>query len=454
VGYATGFGNRHNLEFDPVEARLLTDEARPPVGEDCLNLNVWTPDPGAAGLPVLVWIHGGSLKFGTGSDLIYDGATFAHDGVVTVTFNYRLHPAGYLNVGDRPGSGAFGLLDQIAVLEWVQDNIAAFGGDPGRVTVAGESAGAFSVGSLLAAPRARGMFRRGILQSGSAPFELPFAVSEVIGREVLRRAGVDRPDDDALAALDSRVLLAASRGVEQDMLAVLGAAGVRPTLMGVVTGVHSMPTVGGDVLPGPALDAVAAGAARGVELLIGSTIDETSVFMPAFAEVAPAVAHAAFGDRAARVAEVYSRNTPDGTEVGGRMRLLTDAMFRIPAIQLAEAAGRHAPVHAYLLTWGSPPSGRALGAFHGLDLPFMWNRLTVAEPLAELAARPLSAELAATMHGAWAEFVRDGAPRHARLPHWPAYDPARRATMLLDDTCRVVDDPLGEERRLWEGVRY
>ena len=153
---ATRFGHRHPQDYDPVEALLMTDERRPPVGEDCLNLNVWTPDPSAGGMPVLVWIHGGSLKFGTGSDLLYDGATFARDGIVTVTFNYRLHPAGFLWVGDRPGSGAFGLLDQIAALEWVHDNVTAFGGDPDRVTVAGESAGAHSIGSLLAAPRAQG----------------------------------------------------------------------------------------------------------------------------------------------------------------------------------------------------------------------------------------------------------------------------------------------------------
>jgi para-nitrobenzyl esterase len=454
---ATRFGSRHLQDYDPVEALLMTDERRPPVGEDCLNLNVWTPDPSAGGMPVLVWIHGGSLKFGTGSDLLYDGATFARDGIVTVTFNYRLHPAGFLWVGDRPGSGAFGLLDQIAVLEWVRDNIAAFGGDPDRVTVAGESAGAHSVGSLLAAPRAQGLFRRAILQSGAAAFELPVRISEVVGREVLRRAGVRSSDDDALAALDSHALLAASRTVERELSDVLAAAGERPRLMGVVTGVHSMPTVGGDVLPEPALDTIAGGAARGVDLMIGTNFDETTVFTPAWADVAPTVADAAFAatDRApADVLAAYRRGAPGGTELGGRQRFLTDALFRICAIQLAGAACPHAAVYSYLLTWGSPPSGAALGAFHGLDLPFMWNRLDAAEPLAKLVGRPLSAQFAEAVHGAWAEFVRTGVPRHPHLPDWPVYDPDRRATLLLDERSHVVEDPLGEERRLWDGVRF
>ena len=227
--------------------------------------------------------------------------------------------------------------------------------------------------------------------------------------------------------------------------------------MGIVTGVHSMPTVGGDVLPEPALDAVAAGAARGVDLLIGTNLDETTVFTPAWTDVAPAVADAAFGttDRApADVLAAYRRGAPGGTELDGRQRFLTDALFRICAIQLAEAACPHAGVYSYLLTWGSPPSGAALGAFHGLDLPFTWNRLDAAEPLAKLVGRPLSARFAEAVHGAWAEFVRTGVPRHPLLPDWPLYDPGRRATLLLDEPSRVVDDPLGEERRLWDGVRF
>jgi para-nitrobenzyl esterase len=456
---ATRFGERHVQDFDAIESRLMYGARRPPGGPDCLNLNVWTPDLGATGLPVLVWLHGGSLKFGAGSDALYDGATFARDGVVTVTLNYRLHPAGYLWVGDRPGSGAFGLLDQIAALEWVHDAIAAFGGDPARVTVAGESAGAHSVGQLLAAPRARGLFRRAILQSGAASFDVPIEVAEVIGTEVLRRLGVPPDDTEATAAIDDASLLAASRAVEGRMIELLDARGVRPTLMARATRITSLPTWGGDVLPHRALDAVTDGAARDVDLLIGTTLDETALFPPVYPELAPELVDAAFAgtDRsAAEVMAVYRRGGLDGTDAEARVRFLTDTTFRIPAIKLAEAAGTHHPaVFLYLLTWGSPPAGRTLGAFHGLDLPFTWNKLDfVAGPLAELVGRSLSPQLADAMHGAWVEFSTSGVPQHPRLPNWPRYDVNRRATMLLDEPSRVVDDPLGEERRLWDEVRY
>jgi para-nitrobenzyl esterase len=172
-----------------------------------------------------------------------------------------------------------------------------------------------------------------------------------------------------------------------------------------------------------------------------------------------AVAEAAFagtGRGPADVIEAYRRNAPSGSEIDGRTRFLTDVLFRVPAIRLADAARAHTTgVRMYLLTWGSPPHGRGLGAFHGLDLPFVWNRTdTATTPAAELVGHPLPAGLAAAVHGAWVEFATTGVPRHPRLPEWPGYDPARRATMLLDDTSRVVDDPLGDERRLWAGVRY
>ena len=160
-------------------------------GPDCLNLNVWTPGLGAVGLPVLVWIHGGAFVIGSGSDSLYDGSTFARDGVVCVTINYRLGAAGFHHAGDVPGSGCFGLLDQVAALEWVQENIASFGGDPNRVTVAGESAGAMSVGCLMGTPAAKGLFRRAIPQSGAASNGMPKESAALIAGELLAKLGVD-----------------------------------------------------------------------------------------------------------------------------------------------------------------------------------------------------------------------------------------------------------------------
>lgn len=445
---ATRFGRRHIQVYDPVEGPLMDAANRQPEGDDCLNLNVWTPDPGATGLPVLVWIHGGSLKFGAGSDALYDGATFARDGVVTVTINYRLHPAGYLYVPGRPGAGAFGLLDQIAALEWVRDNIAAFGGDPGRVTVAGESAGGHSVGALLGAPAARGLFRRAIPQSGASSFTVPAEVAAVHGTEVLRRLGVDPGDDEAIAAIDGAALLATSQETELEMLPLLAERGVRPGLMSHVCRSTSLITSGGDVLPRSPLAAVADGAAAGVDLLIGTTLDEVWLFPPAFNAIAPEMAEAAFG--------TPEFPTPYRVHADAGERFITDAMFRIPAIRLAEAALPHHPrVFMYVMAWGSPAGGDGTGAIHGLDLPFMWNRLdAVSDAIFTAAGRPPSPAFADAMHGAWVRFITDGTPAHPALPEWPAYDTARRATMWLDEQSCVVDDPMADERRAWRGVQY
>ena len=446
---ATRFGRRHIQVHDPVEGPLMHASARQPEGDDCLNLNVWTPDPTPDGLPVLVWIHGGSLKFGAGSDELYDGSTFARDGVVTVTLNYRLHPAGYLYVPGRPGAGAFGLLDQIAALEWVRDNIAAFGGDPARVTVAGESAGGHSVGALLGAPAARGLFRRAIPQSGASSFDVSPEAAAVHGTEVLRRLGVAPADDAALATIDGAALLAASEEAERDMLSRLARHGVDPGLMTRACRSSSLITSGGDVLPRRPLTAVADGAAAGVDLLIGTTLDEAWLFPPAFNATAPAVAEAAFG--------TPELPAPYRAHDDAEQRFVTDTLFRIPAIRLAEAAlPHHSRVFMYVMAWGSPPEGDGCGAVHALDLPFMWKRIddAVAAAIFTVAGRAPSPAFADAMHGAWVRFITDGTPADPALPEWPTYDTTRRATMWLDDESRVVDDPMADERRAWRGVSY
>ena len=455
---ATRFGPTHLQDDDPVEGRLMGSNVRSPAGEDCLNLNVWTPDVAGGGLPVFVWLHGGSLKLGAGSDALYDGAAFARDGVVTVTLNYRLHAAGYLYVNGRPGAGAFGLLDQIAALQWVRDNIAAFGGDPDLVTVAGESAGAHSVGQLLGAPAARGLFRRAILQSGAASFDVPVGISAVLGDAVLDRLGVRADDEEALAAVTDAEVLGAYRDIEPRMLEVLEAHGVRPSLMNLATRVICLSTSGGDVVPLRALEAVAGGAARGIDLLVGTNLDEANLFPPEFMAVAPAIAEKAFGPAGRTPEEVLAAYTsaPGGDELARQSRFMTDVIFRIPGIRLMEAARPHSPrVYAFQLVWATPRSERGLGAFHGLDLPLVWDQLgDDAAPFFELAGARPPRELVDAVHGAWVEFVRTGVPRHPGLPEWPVYDVDRRATMWLDAESRVVDDPLAEERRLWDGVPF
>src|SRR3954470_11065837 len=198
--------------YAPPYADLLPDPVLP--GEDCLNLNVWTPDAGAAGLPVMVWIHGGAFVNGSGAGPTYDGSAFARDGVVLVTVNYRLGAEGFLWLED--GVNNRGLLDQLAALAWVQDNVAAFGGDPANVTVFGESAGAMSIGALLATERSDGLFRRAILQSGAGHHAITPATARLVAAEVGVRLGVEPSAADAFAAIAPGARLAAQAAVMQD----------------------------------------------------------------------------------------------------------------------------------------------------------------------------------------------------------------------------------------------
>lgn len=447
------FGDHHIQEFDGVESIMRRGERRPPGADDCLNLNVWTPGEEAAGLPVLVWIHGGSLRFGTGADPVYDGSTFARDGVVCVTLNYRLYPAGFLNVRGRPGAGAFGLLDQTAALRWVRENIAAFGGDPQQVTVAGESAGAHSIGQLLAAPAARGLFQRAILQSGSCIYAVPDEVSAALGDEVLAAVGVDPDDDAALAAIDGDALLSAATRAGPRVLEILEKRGIEPPLFVAGTGTDCASTYGTDVVPERAIDVIRAGGAAGVDLMVGTTADEVNLFGPDFPSLAPIAAAAAFSGRAEEVLRTYADARPGQSQSEVWAAFMTDLMFRIGATQLLEAAEpHHANIYSYVLAYGS---GQGMGALHGLDLPLMWGGdPRWAEPFFEASGNEPAPDLTRQMHGAWVEFIKTGVPRAEGLPDWPRYELGRRASMVFDRESRIAEDFQATERLLWEGVEY
>jgi para-nitrobenzyl esterase len=441
----------------PIDALGLPEGI--PQGDDCLNLNVWTPEPGQALLPVLVWIHGGSFKYGAGSCPGYDGATFAREGIVTVTLNYRLGVSGFLYVGDRPGSGNFGLLDQIAALQWVQENIAAFGGDPARVTVAGESAGGFSIGQLLAAPAARGLFNRAIVQSGGTQLHIKAEAASIIGAEVLRRLGVSLGDDDALAAVTSAQLLAVQRAVEPEAFALVAKSPVSLDLLPRLFVVF-VPTYGTDVLPERALLPIGRGAARDVDLMVGWNADETMIFYPThevqqgmlkLIEGAADFAFSPIGHSGAEVLERYRIGHAGADLADAVVPFVTDILFGMPSIRLAETAQPHNPkTYMYRFAWKG-----SMGAVHGLEIGFMFDSLEKARNVATALGAPHPPQaLAKTMHGAWVNFIKTGSPQHRNLPEWPAYDPIRRATMDLDIESRVVEDPNGDERRLWDGVQY
>jgi para-nitrobenzyl esterase len=421
------------------------------MGSDCLNLNVWTPDPATGGLPVLVWIHGGAFVIGSGSDSLYDGARFARDGVVTVTINYRLGAAGFHDPGpDVPGRGAFGIADQIAALEWVQENIASFGGDPSRVTIAGESAGGISVGTLLGAPGAHGLFRRAIPQSGAAHHGLPATAAAIIARHLGERLGLDPNDLAGWAAVSDDRLLDAQQTLNDEVTSTRDVERFGPA---AAASMPWQPMFGGDVLPERPIDAIRAGSARDVDVLVGTCREEFMLFFGIAPEllgldeamVAP-MFDLAFGSAGAAALETYRRGRPGATNVELFSALETDQTFRIPGIRLAEAqVANGARTFAYLFSWRSPAFEGRIQAGHALDLPFMWNNLD--DPMARrLIGDDPPQALADEMHGVWVRFIAGGDPG------WPAYDLSRRTTREFGVAEPLVDDPMGAERLLWDGV--
>lgn len=241
-------------------------------GEDCLNLNVWTPNVRSAGLPVMVWIQGGAFEFG--STAAYDGRSFARDGVVCVVINWRVGADGFLDLGD--GQANVGLLDQIAALEWVRGNIAVFGGDPGNVTVFGQSAGAMSIGVLLSMPRAEGLFRRAVLQSGAAHHALPTETAQRIGGFLAEQLGVP-PTRAAMAAVPAQRFLAAQAELKADFL-----ARPDPERWGYeVLASHMLwqPTIDGGTVPLPPIQRIAAGSGSLVDIMVGTNTEDWKLFL-------------------------------------------------------------------------------------------------------------------------------------------------------------------------------
>ncbi|MFI5040328.1 MAG: carboxylesterase/lipase family protein [Acidimicrobiales bacterium] len=413
-------------------------------GEDCLNLNVWTPDPGASGLPVLVWIHGGAFVNGSGSVAHYDGRAFARDGVVCVTINYRLGVDGFLVLDGAPPNR--GLLDQVAALEWVQDNIAAFGGDPATVTIAGESAGAMSVTTLLSMPSTAGLFRRAVPQSGAGHHALSAATARLVTAELSARLGV-QATVRALAEVPLDRLIEAQAALSGEALLEPD-----PARWGeaAANGMLFEPVIDGEVLPALPIDGVAAGHGRGVDLLAGTNRDEYRLFL-VLTGVADLVdddaltgAAAGLGMSAAAVGS-YRRARPDLPPGLVLSALMTDWVFLIPAVRLAEAhQGGPGSTHLYEFAWPATVLDGQLGACHALEIGFVFDSLDV--PGGDALYGPgAPRELATTMHRAWVDFVTTGDPG------WAPYDLARRTTMVFDVGSRPVDDPAGPERAAWGG---
>jgi para-nitrobenzyl esterase len=412
------------------------------MGEDCLHLNVWTNGLDSRKRPVMLWLHGGGFASGNGCYTMYDGGNMArkHD-VVTVTINHRLNSFGFLYLADIGGekfkdASNCGILDAVAALEWVRDNIANFGGDPNNVTIFGQSGGAGKVSTLLAMPAAKGLFHRAIVQSGSNVKGVSTEDATKTAHILMDKLGVKTAEELQQVPMD------------QLIQATLSTRGLRLA-----------PVVDGKTLPGGPFDPTAPALSADVPLLIGSTEFEVNFFPNTKldpiddTELHAAVKQATRADdsQVDRLIAVYRKGRPNAAPIDLSEIIASDG-FRSPVILEAERkSAQPASVYMYYFTWKTPVHDGKLKAFHTLEIPFVLDNVDEAKSMTGSGADryPLQDKMSA----AWAAFARTGNPNHKGLPTWPKFNTDQRATMVFDNQCKVVNDPHGEERLALASLR-
>jgi para-nitrobenzyl esterase len=415
------------------------------MGEDVLHLNVWTPGVNDGGKrAVLVSFHGGGFATGSGHGPGYDGAQLARFGdVVVVTVNHRLAAFGYLNLADAGApsefayAGVCGIMDLTASLEWVRDNIAAFGGDPGRVMIFGQSGGGAKTTAMLATPAAKGLFHRAAVQSGSA---LRFATREDSAKTAetfVARLGLTKANVADIQKLPWRQLLEAQ--------VAMGAGG---------PGGGFGPVMDGHYLPHHPFDPAAPPESREVPIIVSTALEEAALALTNF-DVDEAGVKAGlrtrYPDKADALWSMYRAANPTKSPFLVQCQVVTDAGFRRSAFVQAErkAAAGGAPADMYLWSWPSPGYDGKFGAVHGTDVSAtFYNVRDNIIGVGSAEGRRMCERLAS----AWVAFAKTGDPSSDMLPHWPAYEPGARATMVFDNDTRVVNDPRGEMRRFWEAM--
>lgn len=450
-------------EWDPLNLRE-------PMGEDCLNLNVWTPGVGAGGKrPVMVWLHGGGYAAGSPGMIAYDGANLArkHD-VVVVGVTHRLNAFGFLYLAELGGekfadAGNAGMRDIIAGLEWVRDNIAAFGGDPANVTIFGQSGGAGKVSTLLGMPAAQGLYHRAVAQSGAAVTSMPAGVATQNAEAFMARLGLKREQVEDLQTLPMQQLLAAlqprNAAVSSGQAAGEGARGARgeggrgggrggPGGGGFA----ASPVVDGRSLPHDVFNPTATMLSANIPLLIGSTETEvtwnvnTDYTQPAddvaLRERVKKTLRASDDAQVDALIATYRKERPKASTLDLALIIETDASnFRSGTDTEAErkAALGKAPVYMYRFQWYSPVSGGRLRAMHCMDIPFVFDNVDLCQTVVGGGADRQA--LADKMSSAWVAFARTGNPNHKGLPNWQPFSVDERATMVFNNECRAVNDP-------------
>ncbi|NNE74141.1 MAG: carboxylesterase/lipase family protein [Acidimicrobiales bacterium] len=427
----------------------LTSAAALPWDEaECLSLNVQTPAVDGA-RPVMVWIHGGDFRHGMGAIPWYNGARFAEQGdVVVVSINYRLGAFGFTYLDhlddELAGSGVVGILDQLAALQWVQDNIASFGGDPERVTIAGESAGAFSVGTLLSLPAAQPLFAQAILQSGAAHAVHDAEQGQGVARWLFEAAGVASGSVEGLRSLGAERLLDAQEELY----------GRSPAELGLMNSPF-YPVVDGVVLPRRPIDAIAAGVGCDKPVLMGTNADETRLWgtQQTTDDRLEGFVARTHPDPAAAI-DRY-REAGRATSAGDlAVAIGGDAMFGVPAVRMADARAAHgADTWMYRFSWQSRAFEGALGACHALEIPFVFDNLHQPGVDLFIGPGPDPQPVADIMHATWISFLRHGRPGFDGGPEWLAYSPEQRSLIDFDTTTTWRPDPVIDTIDCWSGVR-
>lgn len=426
--------------------------------EDCLVLNLWTPGIRDGGKrPVMLWLHGRAYDSGAGSETMYNGANLARRGnLVVVTINHRLNIFGYLHLADIggeefAGSGVAGMLDAVLALQWVRDNIAAFGGDPGNVTIFGESGGGAKVSMLLGMPSAKGLFHRAIIESGPGLRGLEAADATAFAERFLAELNIKPNEIRKLQEIPIEQV----QGAAKKLLPGRSALGMADPRRGAMA--RMAPVVEGRYLPNHPFDPVAAPTAAGIPIIIGTNRHENSTFLtldpkrkkltePELQERLRPI----LGDKVDSVIATYKKTRPEATPWDLFVALTSEGTRRA-SIALAErkAAASPDPVYMYLLTWETDYLGDLFRACHILEIPFVFDTV---DDMAITGGRPDKYELLESINGAWIAFAHGGNPNHPGLPKWEPYSAQKRATMILDVPCRMAVDPFREELEAWEGI--
>lgn len=452
-------GVRDALEYSPIapqpssELELMFGGQMIQNEVECLTLNIWTPGLDSTKRPVMFFIHGGAFITGTGASL--DGTRLALRGdVVVVSINYRLGVLGFLYLPDEAeGSSNNGLLDMVAALRFVKENIPHFGGDPDKITIFGESAGGFAVASLLAMPLAKGLFHRTILQSGAAhPLGMNPEAAMRAHEKLVKELGIPKGDLKALRRFSSEEIIKAQIAIMPDQSE--GFSIDRPLRLG--------PVVDGGVLPDHPLSAIRKGYAKEIDIFIGSNLNETKLWNLLNPEAekirqeglekgtkAIAALTGKSEGHVDKLLKIYqeTRNTPRDIMDA----LTTDYTFRIPSIRLAEAQSVYQKnTYMYLFTWKSPFRGGKYGAMHALELAFVFGVLLNTE-VGIFPKRDQETEaLSGAMMDTWISFARTGNPNNAAIPTLAPYNLEKRATVVFDKEIKIMNDPYGLERAAWD----